>query len=370
MYTHSLEQLEAKLSKRSIERICILKPSAFGDVIQSLPLVPVLKERFKDSKISWVINDQLLDLVAHHPQIDSAIPFFRHGGPMSWQALLRHLRSQKFDLVIDLQGLLRTGIMAWSTRAPIRIGLETAREGSRFFNHLLLPDTSRLVPAWQRYWRVAEALGLGEFQRQTVLPVSSNVESLMTAKLMKLGGNYIAIHAGAKWESKRWPASKHARLAAKAALEYQKNLVIIGTNEESELAKELVFKISRESPSIRTLNLCGRTSLAELNVVLRKADCLITNDSGPMHMAAALGTPVVGLFTCTSPTLSGPPESIHELISTNVDCAGSYKKRCPHKGLSHMCCMEELSIARAWNGVVRVMKELDIPKKRSSKKAA
>jgi heptosyltransferase I len=91
--------------------------------------------------------------------------------------------------------------------------------------------------------------------------------------------------------------------------------------------------------------------------VLSEADVLLTNDSGPMHLAAGLGTPVVGLFTCTSPERSGPPGERHELVSTTLSCAASYRKRCPHRGRRHMACLDELATDRVWRALVRVMEK-------------
>ena len=103
------------------------------------------------------------------------------------------------------------------------------------------------------------------------------------------------------------------------------------------------------------LNLTGQTTLKQLSAVLSAVDVVLTNDSGPMHLAAGLGTPVLGIFTCTSPAISGPPGAHHELVSTEVPCAGSYKKQCPHSGRSNLCCMEELTTERVFQGLVRLI---------------
>ena len=161
--TMSLFRRRKPIDLRSIDarRICLIKPSAFGDVVQTLPLLPVLKERFPNAQISWVINSGLRELLEDHPQIDDLISYRRHGTWKDSMRLLRELRQRQFDLVFDLQGLLRTGIMTFATRAKIRVGLESAREGSSAACHITLSDTDRFMPAHLRYWRVAEALGLG-----------------------------------------------------------------------------------------------------------------------------------------------------------------------------------------------------------------
>ena len=134
--------------------------------MQSLSLLPVLKARFPAARITWVINRELSDLVTGHPCISEVLPFDRRGGWREWSQLLSSLRSRRFDMVFDLQGLLRTGVMTLATRAPIRIGLQTAREGSALTTNCVIPDSSKAVPAHARLWRIAEVLGMGGAQEQ------------------------------------------------------------------------------------------------------------------------------------------------------------------------------------------------------------
>jgi ADP-heptose:LPS heptosyltransferase len=115
--------------------------------------------------------------------------------------------------------------------------------------------------------------------------------------------------------------------------------------------------VRRLIPHGRLLNLAGQTTLKQLAALLSSAHVVLTNDSGPMHMAAALGTPVVGIFTCTSPVRSGPPGERHQLVSTNLSCAASYRRRCPYSGRKHLACMEELDTERVWQAFVRVMEK-------------
>src|SRR5262249_1835297 len=150
------------LAQLKPQRICLIKPSALGDVVQTLPLLPVLRARFPDAQISWVINRELRDLVDGHSAVAETIPFDRRGGWRAWMELLGTLRGRKFDMTIDLQGLLRTALMTAATRAPVRVGLQTARELSGLTINCLIPATTKDVPAHARYWRLAEALNLGD----------------------------------------------------------------------------------------------------------------------------------------------------------------------------------------------------------------
>ena len=348
---------ESDLLSLHARRICVIKPSAFGDVVQALPLLPVLKERFRGAWVSWVINRELSDLVSGHPQLDEMIPFDRRGSLRSWRSLLRKLRRREFDLVFDLQGLLRTALMTTATRAALRIGLETAREGSQLACHLSLSDTGRLVPAHARYWRVAEAIGAGELKRRTLVQVASRDREWTDSQLAVLRTPLLAIHPGARWLTKRWPVEKFAVVACKAMRLFGFSAVIVGGPAEESTGAELEDMLRRFIPSRPVLNLTGQTSIKQLSCVLSAADVLLTSDSGPMHLASGVGTPVLGVFTCTSPERSGPPGDQHELISTELECAASYQKRCPHRGSQHMACMAELTTERACQAMARLVEK-------------
>lgn len=351
------ERQPSLLREIDARRICLIKPSALGDVVQTLPLLPVLRERFPQTSISWVIHRGLADLLDGHPLIDEVICVDRRPSLRGWWQLLSRLKQEQFDLVFDLQGLLRTAVMSAATRAPLRVGLETAREGSGLACHFLLPDSGRLVPASVRYWRVAEALGLGRFRRETSVPIRPEEHDWAGQQLGQLSGRVLAIHPGARWVTKRWPAERFAVVAAKARRFFGFSTVIVGNQDELPFAAQVEHSLKRFVPAAPIVNLAGRTSLRQLAAVLKRADVLLSNDSGPMHLAAGLETPVVGVFTCTSSRLSGPPGHQHELVSTNVSCAASYKKHCPNRGGQHMACLEELAIERVWQALVRLMEK-------------
>ncbi len=345
----------AELLSRDARRICLIKPSALGDIVQTLPLLPVLRERFPLAKISWVVNSQFAELLNGHPCLDRVIPFERRGGAGAYLRLLATLRNEWFDLVFDLQGLLRTGLMTWATRAPLRVGLETAREGANLACHFSLPDTSRHVPAHLRTWRVAEALGLGHHRRETIVPISEEDKLWANRKLSGLSARRLVIHAGAQWETKRWPPGQFAFVAAKAVRFFGMSIILVGSQGERDLTQNLERQLRKFVPNVRLINLVGQTTLKQLAAVLRQADVVLSNDSGPMHLAAGLGVSVVGVFTCTSPLRSGPPGDGHVLLSTRLPCAAGYHKRCPLKGSAHMACKQELEADRVWQALAKLM---------------
>ena len=349
------DRVARRLDETEVQRIAVIKPTAFGDVVQSLPILGALAERFPAARVSWVISEPLSELVAGHPLLDEWIPYRRRGGWRQWRKLLATLRSRRFDLVFDLQGLLRTAVMTRATAAPLRIGLETAREGSGLACHGLLEDTGRQVPAHRRYWRVAEFLGVGGLTPRAGLENSRSEHAWADAMIRQLGGRVVAIHPGARWETKRWPIEHFAAVGVHAIREHDASLVLVGSPDERMAAARLKELILRQATGGRVENLAGQTGLKKLAAVLAAVDVVVTNDSGPMHLAAAMETPVIGVFTCTTARRSGPPGGRHVLIETSVTCGGSYHKRCPHRGDRHLACLQDVSAAEACEGLDRLL---------------
>lgn len=339
---HRLHQFDPR-------RIAVIKPSALGDVVQALPLARVLRQAYPKALISWVVNREFADLLSDHPCLAETIPFDRRGGFRKFLTLLTTLRQRQFDLVFDLQGLLRTGLMALATRAPMRIGLETAREGAHLFCTGVIPHTGRDVPAYRRYGRIAELLGISSPSTATEIAITATERGWVYEHLRGLPRPIVAVHAGAGWVTKRWPAPNFAA----AVRDLARSVVVVGTRAEQPLAETVLTELRRSS--LPTLSLAGRTSLRQLAALLETVDVVVSNDSGPMHLAAAMGTPVVGIFTCTSPRISGPGGPQHELVATSASCAASYCKRCPNRGVAHLSCFEALPVERVRTALARIL---------------
>ncbi len=349
------DRIARRLDEIDVQRIAVIKPTAFGDVVQSLPVLGALAERFPAARVSWVISETLSELVSDHPGLDEWIVYRRRGGWRSWRRLLTTLRNRRFDLVFDLQGLLRTGVMTRATAAPVRIGLETAREGAGLACHGLLEDSGRQVPAHRRYWRVAEFLGMGHLEPQAGLEIPGSERAWADVMVRQLGGRVVAMHPGARWETKRWPIEHFATVGVHAIREHGASLVLVGSPDERIATARLKELILRHATDGRVENLAGGTGLKKLAAVLSAADAVVTNDSGPMHLAAAVETPVIGVFTCTTARRSGPPRGRHVLIETSVACGGSYHKRCPQRGTRHLACLQDVSAAEACAGLDRLL---------------
>lgn len=329
----------APLSTIEARNICIIKPSSLGDVVQALPILHALRTRFVNARITWVVNSNLAELLRPISMIDEVMAFDRESMRglkrstlFGFAGFLGTLRSKRFDLVMDLQGLLRSGLMCAATTAPHRIGLTSSREMSGWCYSMVVDDLPKAQNAVLRYWKVAELLGVGATEKQFPLELSADEMAWAASQMANAGGTLVGVNPGARWATKRWPAERFAESVNRVWNRSNATAVIVGSPGERAIADEVERQLA-----ISAINLCGQTNLRQLAAVLDRCDLLLTNDSGPMHLAAALGTPTVSVFTCTSPERASPFGDGHRHAATNVWCKASYKKTC-----DRMDCFKDL----------------------------
>lgn len=315
-------------------RIALIKPSALGDVVHTLPVLQALRTRFPTARITWVVNRSLEPLLIGHPDLNETLPFDRRRGIRAVATLASELRRRRFDLVLDLQGLLRSGLMCAATLAARRVGFSSAREGSRwFYSDVVQDDLS--VHAVDRYWRFAEALGAGDLPKRFVMPIADEARRWANQLLGRQSTPILIVASGSRWPTKRWP--HFAELLARAQRRFGGTAVLVGTRDEAPISQAIADALPD-----RCLDLTGRTTLPQLVALLARADVVLANDSGPLHLAAALGRPVVAPYTCTKVARHGPYGQ-SGAVETSVWCAGSYHRHC-----SRMDCMTELTADRLW----------------------
>jgi heptosyltransferase-1 len=331
-------------------RIALIKPSALGDIVHSLPVLRALRQRYPRAHITWIINRSYAALIDGHPDLDATLCFDRGALRLGWRPaaaiflhFLRQIRRRRFDLILDLQGLLRTGLMTWASGAARKVGLFTAREGARWaYTDVLapgrLPSDVSSVHAVDRYWWVAEALGVGTVAKSFHLPVEEASRQWAMQRLQPWPRPWLMMHVGARWETKRWPLPHFVELAQRALRRCGGTVILVGGPEEVRRVQGVVAALEPSSVS-----LAGQTNLRQLVAVLAFADVVVSNDSGPLHIAAALGRPVVAPYTCTSPLRTGPYGARPGAVATQVWCAASYRKRC-----DRLDCMKELTPGRLW----------------------
>jgi lipopolysaccharide heptosyltransferase I len=307
-----------------LRKILIIKPSSFGDIIHGLPVLDALSRRFPEAELHWVVAKGFAGILEGHPLIhrlwiiDKDFWKKPRNLPRACSEiakLRRELRDEKFDLVLDLQGLFRSAMIGLFTGVEERAGFESAREGAKFsYKHRIRTDTE--LHAVEKNLQFARFAGCESADPVFPLPPFGEVPEIV--KVMR---RYAVIAPSAGTLVKRWPAEYFGRLASLLPLPS----IIVGGRSDVGLADE----VARLSGS-RAVSLAGRTSLRELGAIIRDAQFLVSPDTGPMHLAAALNIPAFVIFGPTSPLRTGPYGKIHTIIRLELPCSPCFtRKPCP-----------------------------------------
>jgi lipopolysaccharide heptosyltransferase II len=313
------------------QKILILKPSSLGDVVQALPVLRMLKRHWPQSEIHWWIDSHLAPLLADDPDLAGLILFERRrwSSPRYWPEVLQSVhrtRTEAFDCVIDLQGLARSAIFAWLANAPLTIGLESTREGARGFYDLVVPRPSYDTHAVDWYVRVLPRLGVPVNWDINWLPDQPKVTAELRRKWPMDGARWVVLQPGARWLNKRWPVEHFSELTRRlAASNPDLRFAILGSGDDQPLGEA----ISRAAAG-RCLDLTGKLSLPEMVAWIRWCEVMVTNDTGPMHVAAGLGKPVAALFGPTDPRRTGPYGQLENVLRLQLECVPCMKSSCAY----------------------------------------
>jgi lipopolysaccharide heptosyltransferase I len=327
-------------------KILILKPSSLGDVIHAVPVLRLLKRHLPKGEIYWWLDVSLAPLLEKDPDLAGIIRFQRKrwAAPHRWPEIassLRTMREHRFDWAIDLQGLARSGIFAWLANAGLIIGLDNPREGAREGARAFYDLTPRRAPenthAVDRYLAVLPLLGVPVHHDFEWLPRRPEIAAQAEQKWNLGGSRWIALLPGGRWDNKRWPEPYWV-----AAVKLMRQLpdvkfVVFGSREERAIG-EAIAAVDPE----RCLNLAGATSLWEMIECLRLSQLVITNDTGPMHVAAALRRPVIALFGPTNPSSTGPyQQSGNVLQNRSLPCVPCMVQKCFYQ--EKLACLHSIT---------------------------
>lgn len=310
---------------QNVKRILIIKPSSFGDIIHLFPTLQLLKERLPGVTADFLVHPAFAPLLDFSPlPIRRKILFDRSAlGKVTTFgkaaiALLRELRQEKYDLVIDYQGLFRSGLCAGLSKAKIKAGAAAPREkGAKWFYNRRTASTA--AHAVERYVRMTEALF--HWPKGEVPTPELPRSAAGAANLPELPERYIVLLPGTRWESKRFPPSLFRAIADELRRRDPGiSFVAAGSSSEAAIAGEIGGDI---------INLAGKTTLPGLLELLRASCGVIGNDSGPLHAAAALQKPVIGFYGPTDPALTGPWGDTAAAIYADARCRGCLKRVCP-----------------------------------------
>jgi lipopolysaccharide heptosyltransferase I len=303
-----------------------------------------LRERYPQAQIDWLVGTAFAPLIEQHPDLSSIIAFDRkrYGRMLTHPSALRgflafsaDLRQRKYDLVIDLQGLFRSGFLARMTGAAVRIGFAQAREFAWvFYTHRLRPGDGS-IHAVDRNYSVAQMLGFGEvpkvFDLAITDPERQRAREILAGVDVSPGGAFAAILPGARWDTKRWLPERFAEVADDLA-ERGVRVVLLASRDEAGTCQE-VARACSHAPA----NLAGATTLRELVAILEQAAVVICHDSAPMHIAAALGRPTVCILGPTDPKRTGPHGARATVLQADWPCVPCLLRSLSRCRFEHRC---------------------------------
>ena len=297
----------------SFKNILIIKPSSLGDIVLALPALTALRKNFPEAKISWLIRPEFAPLIENHPHLTETILFDRRFLGQAWYrpralasllSLIRRLRHSKFDTVIDLQGLFRTASLAWLSGCKKRLGMAGARELAHiFYTHKVAQDRD-CIHIVDYYLKIVRTTGVFETQAPFLLPVDSAAADAVNRLLITKGiepNNYAVFVPTSAHRDKCWPVERFAALADKISSQFHLSIIATGAASEKSTIERL-----RNLANVSIANFADATSLSELVALLKAARLVVSNDTGPGHIAAAEGTPLVLIFGRSNPARIAP----------------------------------------------------------------
>jgi heptosyltransferase-1 len=357
------------LRATEFQRILLIKPSAVGDVIHTVPVLVKLRARYPAARIDWLLTPPIADLIRHHPAVSNVLLFARHnytqvGRSSSAMAGLLQLLStiwrNRYDLVIDLHGQFRSACFTLVSGAPTRIGFERpqadipgvsqrrlpkeayihgwtgTREGAWLAYSHRIPIPTLDAHAVDRYLWLGPILGLDEKPPDFGIPVPGQAQADVDYLLKRFGllrREFALLVPGTIWETKHWTVDGFARVAnhlSRTGLA----VVLAGSAKERSRCQEVAMACPQ------ACDLSGQTTLSQLAALIQRSIVCVTNDSGSMHLSVALGKPVVSVFGPTDPLWIGPYGRPHAVVRAQVACSPCYLRKlcaCPN---DHACMRE------------------------------
>ena len=328
-----------------------------GDIVHTFPAVHLLRKSFPDCTLSWLVNDCYAELVERSPDVDDVIPFYRDRwcSPRHWGEVvdfIRKLRLESFDVVIDFQGLLRSGLIAFFSGSPRKIGFQDSKEcAGLFYNEKILLPSNISHAIDKNVFLVRSAFQVTEsFEMPPVKSChhdNKTAQALFRVHEFNMDNPVIALAPATRWASKTWSVNFYVSVLERL---YQQrpeaNIWLLGGEADREMGDQIVKGCNNAGPK----NFIGELNFGILIELLRASNVILGCDSGPMHLASLLGVPVVALFGPTSPELTGPyPRNEHTVITGNCEKRPCFEKECP---LKEAVCKKSVSSDEVANALL------------------
>ncbi len=331
----------------SMPRILIVRMSALGDIVHALPVLAALRRAWPAARVDWIVDEAYASVLALaeglHQRVvvrakesgvaPGAVTF---GGPLGYGGAIRHLRAQRYDAALDLQGLLKSALWARLSGAARVIGFDRAhlREplAAAFYSETVVPlDAPHVI---EKNLSILKALNVP--QGTVELPLHPTAGAAATAAIAAIGGprRYVVLNPGAAWPNKRWPAERFGALAAQLRVRTGLQTLVTWGPDERALADQVVAASDGAAAP------APPTAIADLAVIMRDAALVVSGDTGPLHIAAAMGAPLVGLYGPTWPERNGPWNPDDQVISRAGGCVCHHKRQC----LRGAPCINEIAV--------------------------
>ncbi len=347
--------------------ILIVKLSAIGDVIHTLPALNAIRMHYPNAHITWAVEEAASPLLEGHPALDRILISrrkrwirglrspSRRTHIRAMRDFIKALRDTQYDLVFDFQQLLKSGVLVGLSRGRRKIGYD---QGMAHMEHSYLFLNERMRPvkmdnhALLRSLMLLEAVGIPRGEIVYKVPIQNKDREAVDALLSDHGlgdaGLLIPINPMTKWATKLWSGRKFADLADRLIRQHSARVIFTGGPEDREALQHIMADMAEDA-----VNLAGKTSLRMLAALYEKSDFLVSTDTGPMHLAAAVGKPVVAIFGPTAPWRTGPFGEGHQVIRAGMECSPCLKRQCPT-----MECMERVTVEDVLEGVRKVIARL------------
>jgi len=338
----------------------LVKLSAIGDVIHTLPALNAIRRHYPNARITWLVEEAAAGLIKGHPALDRVLVSKRKrwlrglSGPLRHQHLkeagvfLKNLRDTRYDMVLDFQASLKGGVLVGLARSSRKIGFGKGlehQEHSYLFLNEKVPAVDMEIHALTRGLMLLEHIGIPAQRVEYNLPVSEHdklgIDKILSQAGVRRDAKLVALNPVAQWKTKLWENAKFAELADTLVDRYAVTVVFSGGPADRPVVEDIRSRMRN-----RALNLAGQTTLKELTALYVQVACLISTDTGPMHLGAAVGIPVIALFGPTAPWRTGPFGEGHRVIRAPIECAPCFNRNC-----DPVQCMRKIEVAQVIEGI-------------------
>ena len=334
-------------------KILIVQPSRLGDIIFSLPVLAAIKKKYPKARISWVVDERCAEILEGNPHLEKVFVWDRKKVSLKYYAdFFKLLRKEKFDLSIDLHGLLKSAMLVRLAGARFKIA-SSSTNGMREFSWLFSKEIKNRSPeshCVERHMSTAEYIGCGpEVEYPIHIPEKDfeSVKAKLEASLLENVDlkKVVGIHPGGGWISRRWAPYKYAVLAKKIKNELGADVVLVGGKEGGSSEKGLNEEIIHDA-GIKICDMTGKFTLKELCAFLKLCKVFVGNEAGPMHIATALNVPAVAILGPTNAKRTGPYKGNTKVVQHQVDC-----QPCRNRNCKNPVCMKDITVAEVFDAV-------------------